>query len=106
MASAQVINGHMGDNALMPPPKTVVSRKRKNTAPKAKAAATKNNVTDGIQIKVEKEKPKRPPNRWMLHLAKFREENAARLQGVSSIEVTRMARETYTPKQKCPTCGH
>jgi len=52
-------------------------------------------------------KVKREPNQWIKHVNKWRKDNADKIKDdkMSCGEISKMARETYTPRPKCKTCG-
>ena len=52
-------------------------------------------------------KVKREPNQWIKHVNKWRKDNADKIKAekMSCGAISKMARETYTPRARCKECG-
>ena len=51
--------------------------------------------------------PNKPPSthRWQMHLRAFRAENQEACAGKSCAVISKLARVSYQPRPKCPTCN-
>lgn len=83
--------------------KKKAKRQKKKAAAKEEKAALKKAKAEAKAL--AKPKKKRAPNRWMLHMAKYRLDNAIAIKGMNSIDVTKLAHASYVPAPKCPSCG-
>ena len=52
-------------------------------------------------------KVKREPNQWIKHVNQWRKDNADKIktEKMSCGAISKAARETYTPRPRCKTCG-
>ena len=52
-------------------------------------------------------KAKREPNNWIKHVNQWRKDNADKIKAekMSCGSISKMARETYTPRPRCKECG-
>jgi hypothetical protein len=52
-------------------------------------------------------KAKRKANAWITHVSAFRKANSEQIKAekMSCGTISKLARQTYKPRAKCPTCG-